>query len=33
MRNQPIRTSDVLGMPGALRRAAVSGQRSLAVAG
>ena len=33
MRNQPIHTSDVLGMPGALRRAAVSGQRSLAVAG
>ena len=33
MRNQFIQTSDVLGMPGALRRAAVSRQRSLAVAG
>ena len=33
MRNRFIRANDVLGMPGALRRAAVSGQRSLAVAG
>jgi hypothetical protein len=33
MRDQFIHTSDVRGMPGALRRAAVSRQRSLAVAG
>ena len=33
MRNQFIHTSGVLGMPGALRRVAVSRQRSLAVAG
>jgi hypothetical protein len=33
MRNRFIHASGVLGMRGALRRAAVSGQRSLAVAG
>jgi hypothetical protein len=33
MRNRFIHTGGVPGMRGALRRAAVSGQRSLAVAG